>query len=60
MSGTGCLPALPRRQICRFTIFGAELAARNIHVGYGTLWRFFAKEKITFKKNRPRRRAGSA
>ena len=37
-----------------------ELAARNVRVGYGTIWRFFAKEKITFKKNRVRRRAGPA
>jgi transposase len=37
-----------------------ELAARNVRVGYGTIWRFFAKEKITFKKNRARRRAGPA
>jgi transposase len=37
-----------------------ELAARDVHVGYGTIWRFFAKEKITFKKNRVRRRAGPA
>jgi len=35
-----------------------ELAARNVRVGYGTIWRFFAKEKITFKKNRVRRRRG--
>src|ERR1700724_3068944 len=37
-----------------------ELAARNVRVGYGTIWRFFAKEKITFKKNRARRQAGPA
>jgi transposase len=37
-----------------------ELAARNVRVGYGTIWRFFAKEKITFRKNRVRRRAGPA
>jgi transposase len=34
------------------------LAARNVHVGYGTIWRFFANEKITYKKNRLRCRAG--
>src|SRR5579864_1921460 len=28
----------------------AELAARGIHVGYGTVWRFFAAEGISFKK----------
>ena len=46
-------PDLPLHDIRR------ELAARHVHVGYGTIWRFFAKEKITFKKNRLCRRAGS-
>ena len=45
-------PDLPLYDIRR------KLAARNVHVGYGTIWRFFAKEKITLKKNRTRRRAG--
>ena len=35
----------------------AELKQRGISVGYGTVWRFFAREQITFKKNRARRRA---
>jgi hypothetical protein len=26
------------------------LPLRHVRVGYGTIWRFFAKEKITFKK----------
>jgi transposase len=47
-------PDLPLHDIRR------ALAARNVHVGYGAIWRFFAKEKITFKKNRARQRAGSA
>jgi transposase len=34
-----------------------ELAARGKHVGYGTVWRFFAAEDISFKKNRARQRA---
>jgi transposase len=38
----------------------AELADRGIHVGYATVWRFFAAEGISFKKNRARRRAGAA
>ncbi len=38
----------------------AELAARDIRVGYGTVWRFFASEGISFKKNRARRRARAA
>jgi transposase len=37
----------------------AELGARGISVGYGTVWRFFAAEGISFKKNRARRRAGT-
>jgi len=38
----------------------AELADRGIHVGYGTVWRFFAAEGVSFKKNRARRRARAA
>lgn len=38
----------------------AELAARGKHVGYGTVWRFFAAEDISFKKNRARQRARTA
>ena len=38
----------------------AELAARGTRVGYGTVWRFFAAEGISFKKNRARRRARAA
>jgi len=38
----------------------AELADRGIPVGYGTVWRFFAAEGISFKKNRARRRARTA
>jgi transposase len=33
---------------------------RGIIVGYGTVWRFLAKEKITLKKNRARIRARAA
>jgi transposase len=38
----------------------AELAARGRRVGYGTVWRFFAAEGISFKKNRARQRARAA
>jgi transposase len=38
----------------------AALAARGLHVGYGTVWRFFAAEGISFKKNRARQRARAA
>jgi len=30
----------------------AGLAARGIHVGIGTLWRFFDRHRITRKKSR--------
>jgi len=38
----------------------AELRARGIVVGYGTVWRFFTAEGISLKKNRARRRARAA
>jgi transposase len=38
----------------------AELKGRGVSVGYGTVWRFFAAEGISFKKNRARRRARAA
>ena len=38
----------------------AELGDRGIRVGYGSVWRFFAAEGISFKKNRARRRARAA
>lgn len=37
----------------------ARLAQHQVIVGHATVWRFFAKEKISFKKNAARRRAGS-
>src|SRR5829696_2228353 len=36
------------------------LAARGVAVGYGSLWRFFARRRITRKKDRARGRAGEA
>lgn len=38
----------------------AMLRDRGVPVGIGTLWRFFDRRGISFKKNRARRRAGSA
>ena len=38
----------------------SALAEHELKVGYGTVWRFFDKEGISFKKNRAARRAGSA
>ena len=37
-----------------------QLRQRGVIVGYGTVWRFFAREAITFKKKRARRRARAA
>ena len=37
-----------------------ELKARGVVVGYGTVWRFFAREDITFKKKRAGSRARAA
>ena len=34
------------------------LFERGVAVGIGTLWRFFERRGISFKKNRARRRAG--
>jgi transposase len=35
------------------------LQGRGVAVGIGTVWRFFDRRGISFKKNRARRRAGS-
>ena len=37
-----------------------ELRERGIAVGYGTVWRFFAREKVTVKKKPARGRARTA
>ena len=36
----------------------ARLSERGLDVGIGTLWRFFDRRNISFKKNSARRRAG--
>ena len=38
----------------------AGLAERGVSAGIGTLWRFFDRRGISFKKNGARRRTGSA
>jgi transposase len=38
----------------------AELAERGVSVGSGTVWRFFDRHGISFKKNRARRRTGTS
>jgi len=44
-----------------FTLRGlvAELAERGLKVDYRTVWEFVHAEKLSFKKNRARQRAGS-
>jgi transposase len=44
-----------------FTLRGlvAELAARGLKVDYRAVWNFVHAEKLSFKKNRARQRAGS-
>ena len=37
-----------------------ELGARGVSVGYGSVWRFVDREKLSFKKKRARRRTRSA
>jgi len=37
----------------------AELAARGLKVDYHSVWNFVHAEKLSFKKNRARQRAGS-
>ncbi len=37
----------------------AELRGRGISTGRGSVWRFFTRHGISFKKNRARRRAGA-
>ena len=37
-----------------------ELKGRGVIVGYGTIWRFFEREDITFKKKRAGGRARAA
>lgn len=45
-----------------FTLNGlvAELAERGLKVDYRTVWNFVHAEKLSYKKNRSRQRAGSA
>src|SRR3977135_3291089 len=52
--GTGAAPARTLEET------RAELAARGKPVGYGTVWRFFAAEDISFKKNHSPQRARAA
>lgn len=37
-----------------------RLAGRGLRIGLGSIWRFFEREGVSFKKNRARQRTGSA
>ncbi len=52
---------LERMRAKEFTLRGlvAELADRGLKVDYRTMWSFVHAEKLSFKKNRARQRAGS-
>lgn len=51
-----------RCQECAFTIRGLvlELAERGLNVSYRVVWNFVHAEKLSYKKNASRRRAGSS
>ncbi len=53
---------LERTQAGDFTLRGlvAELAERGLKVDYRSVWNFVHEEKLSFKKNRARQRAGSS
>ena len=53
---------LERTRSGDFTLRGlvAELADRGLTVDYRTMWDFVHAEKLSFKKNRRRQRAGSS
>lgn len=53
----GCIEAEPDLTIEELR---DRLRARGVIVGYGTVWRFFEREDITFKKKRARGRARAA
>jgi transposase len=47
-------PDLTTTEIC------GRLVKRGVSAGHATVWRFYDREKISFKKNPARYRAGSA
>jgi putative transposase len=53
---------LERTRTKDFTLRGlvTEFAARGLKVNYRTVWNFVHAEKLSFKKNRSRQRAGSS
>jgi transposase len=53
---------LERTKAGNFTLRGlvAELGERGLKVDYRSVWNFVHEEKLSFKKNRARQRAGSS
>ncbi len=54
------LSQVEERPDVTLTELQAVLRERGVAVGIATLWRFFERRGISFKKNRARRRAGPA
>ena len=54
------LAAVEERPDVTLAELQALLLERGVSVGIGSLWRFFERRGISFKKNRARRRARSA
>ena len=54
------LAAVEERPDVTLAELQALLLARGVSVGIGSLWRFFERRGISFKKNRARRRARPA
>jgi transposase len=69
MGGRRRLPLLPQREWLLARIAAApdltvralraELVERGVKISYGAVWSFLAAERLTFKKNSARRRAGA-
>ena len=62
ISGAYRVFLLERTKTGDFTLRGlvAELAERGLKVDYRSVWNFVHEEKLSFKKNRARQRAGSS
>lgn len=57
--GAFLLATVERRVDITLAELQALLREQGVAVGIGTLWRFFERRGISFKKNRARRRAGA-
>jgi putative transposase len=62
ISGEHRIFLLERTKVGDFTLRGlvADLAERGLKVDYRSVWNFVHEEKLSFKKNRARQRAGSS